>query len=398
MRTWLSSLTVSTLLVVACASTPPASESAAKDKPPPPTVYGSGSPGPNPVGAIPRAVLRDASRNKDVELAIDYPTRGGPHPVIVFSHGFGTSGTSYVPLSSFWASHGYVVVRPRHADFGVLREVAPPPTRRDAERPRRRERRERNREQTPEEIREARRAIAEAMWEGQNEAEWRNRVRDVVFAIDSLQQLEQTYPELAGRIDRERVVVGGHSYGAFTALLLGGMTPFLQGTPLRMSDPRVKAVMAMSPQGPAERLGLTAESWRDVKVPVLFLTGSRDEGFNENETPTWRREAFEGSAPGDKYFISIEGARHATFTGRYGDIRMVDPMDAERIGITDPRDPRRTTRVEQPRTPYVASFSERELFESVKRFSVAFWDAYAKGESRAKEYLTSLSGANFARK
>ncbi|HEX3581449.1 MAG TPA: hypothetical protein VH087_06780, partial [Thermoanaerobaculia bacterium] len=40
-----------------------------------------------PVGSIPNAVLHDSARNKDLVMTIEYPTRGGPYPVIVFSHG-----------------------------------------------------------------------------------------------------------------------------------------------------------------------------------------------------------------------------------------------------------------------------------------------------------------------
>src|SRR5437867_1782824 len=89
--------------------------------------------GPSPVGVIPAATLHDAERNKDVEVSIEYPTRGGPFPVIVFSHGYGSSNRGYEPLISYWTSNGYVCIRPKHADAGALREPsreisgAPPP-------------------------------------------------------------------------------------------------------------------------------------------------------------------------------------------------------------------------------------------------------------------------------
>src|SRR6476619_4898378 len=74
----------------------------------------------SPVGVIPTATIHDARRNKDVEVSIEYPTRGGPFPVIVWSHGYGGSSQSYEPLVSFWVSNGYVVIRPTHADTGAL--------------------------------------------------------------------------------------------------------------------------------------------------------------------------------------------------------------------------------------------------------------------------------------
>ena len=50
------------------------------------------------------------------------PDAPGPHPLIVFSHGFGGSSRGYVGLSSYWASHGYVVIAPSHADSVQLRK------------------------------------------------------------------------------------------------------------------------------------------------------------------------------------------------------------------------------------------------------------------------------------
>src|ERR1041385_257962 len=73
-----------------------------------------------PVGSIPNAVLHDAARNKDLYMTIEYPTRGGPYPVIVFSHGFGGSNVGYTPLTEYWAGHGYIVIKPSHADSGKL--------------------------------------------------------------------------------------------------------------------------------------------------------------------------------------------------------------------------------------------------------------------------------------
>src|SRR5260370_25488784 len=80
--------------------------------------------GPSPVGVIPIATLHDTQRNKDVELSIEYPTRGGPFPIVVFSHGYGSSDHGYEPLISYWTSNGYVCIRPSHADAGQLREPA----------------------------------------------------------------------------------------------------------------------------------------------------------------------------------------------------------------------------------------------------------------------------------
>ena len=73
----------------------------------------------SPVGVIPTALLHDAQRNKDLDISLEYPTRGGPFPVIIFSHGYGASNRGYESLVAYWTGHGYVVIRPAHADAGA---------------------------------------------------------------------------------------------------------------------------------------------------------------------------------------------------------------------------------------------------------------------------------------
>src|SRR5438309_7074189 len=79
--------------------------------------------GPSPVGVIPSAMIHDAARNKELEVSIEYPTRGGPFPIIVFSHGYGSSDRGYEPLISHWTSNGYVCIRPSHADAAAPRDT-----------------------------------------------------------------------------------------------------------------------------------------------------------------------------------------------------------------------------------------------------------------------------------
>jgi predicted dienelactone hydrolase len=319
-----------------------------------------------PVGAIPNGVLHDAHRNKDIDVVVEYPSRGeGPFPVIVFSHGFGASNKSYVGLTEYWAGHGYVCIKPTHADAGKLRDIM----------------REQRREG---------KTIGEAIWEAQNVNEWRERVRDVTFILDSFNQLEERYPELKGKLDRNRIAVGGHSYGAFVAMLLAGVEPVADGKPLQLRDARVKAIVAMSPQGVSATRGLTQESFRNVKIPVMFMTGSEDRGALENETPEWRRTAFDNSpATGDKYFVSIAGAGHLAFLGGF-----TMPTDEEaQLDRQDQINAQRNPGAMAPRSRGDSRFlQQRGTFDTIKIAAVAFWDSYLKDASAAREYLdTKLS-------
>jgi predicted dienelactone hydrolase len=60
--------------------------------------------------------LRDEARGKDLEVRVVHPASGGPHPLIVFSHGDGGSREGVTELGRAWAASGYVVVAPTHAD------------------------------------------------------------------------------------------------------------------------------------------------------------------------------------------------------------------------------------------------------------------------------------------
>jgi predicted dienelactone hydrolase len=318
----------------------------------PPSRY-SGQAGESPVGVIPEGTIRDEQRGRDLVFTVEYPTRPGPYPLIIFSHGFGETRQLYVGLSAHWASQGYVVIKPAHADAGRLQpgDVA-------------------------------------AAAKDQTPADWRNRVRDVTTIIDSLDKIEETYPELKGKIDRAKIGVGGQSYGAFTALLLGGARTYPGGT--SYADPRVKAIVAMSPQGPSDTFGLTSESWKEVRVPVLFMTGSMDKGLADSETPEWRRQAFELSPEGDKWLVVIDGANQGSFTGRIGPmVEGARPSQEPMIGDTSRQRP-----VVDPRSPTregSAGLRIRNIFGQVKAISLAFWDAYLRSDAEGRKTLEAAA-------
>ena len=343
------------LLFAGCAGSKPDATTAPSDAP----SYSSQI-GEIPVGVIPGGTLRDAQRNKDIELWIDYPTKGGPHPVVILSHAYGSAGRGYVFLASYWARNGYVVLRPTHADA----------------------------------IPTATQDISEN-WVTEGSPQWRDRVRDIKFLIDSLPALEQQYPELQGKMDKARIGVAGHSYGAFTALMLAGMRTFSDGMPTSYVDPRVKAVIAMSPQGPGASRGLTRESFADIRIPVLFLTGTSDRGVSDAEDVAWRRQSYELSPAGDKYFISLTGANHFTFAGRNAPPPSMQTSTLPNINETDPRTGRPIPSVQQqPRVVTATNSStflrERQLFNVVRTVTLALWDTHLKGEAKGREYLSKL--------
>jgi predicted dienelactone hydrolase len=282
--------------------------------------------GPHKVLTVDHLVLRDSARNKGLPVKIYYPDGEGPFPVIIFSHGAFASKDTYWALGEYWASYGYVSIHPSHDDSrkdsgyrGGLMQV----------------------------IRDSR------LWE--------SRPRDISFVIDSSGEIEKLAPELRGKLDRSRIGVGGHSYGAYTAQGIGGATVTMPGesVPRSFADKRVKAVVIMSPQGEGE-MGLTSHSWDNMRLPTLLIYGSRDMG-TERRTPTWRSQPFYKGPPGDKYDVELEGATHFTFVG-----------------------------------PFRKPGHQSMLFKCAKLETVAFWDAYLKGDPAGKAYLASDALVKFS--
>lgn len=355
-------------VVLACAPvTMEAQRSAQRDDEKAPK-YSGREVGPTPVGSIPDVRLRDNDRNKDIELTIDYPTRGGLHPLIVLTPGFGGSHRGYVGLASYWAGNNYVVIRLNHADRTSAVQSA------------------------------------EDVWANATAGDWKNRVRDITYVLDSLPALIKMFPELEGKIDTNKIGVAGHAYGAHTAMLVGGARTFPGGT--SYADPRVKALVLLSPPGPSELRGLTKESWTELKIPTLFLTGSMDRGFGETETPEWRTEAFRLAPAGDKWLVSLEGAGQVTFAGGMQP-GMIEQIAREKAAgntsdiplAPDPRDPgtiglppsgrevmARNTGPRASRTENTA-LRQRELFAMSRGIELAFFDTYLHGDAAARAEL-----------
>lgn len=236
-------------------------------------------------------VLHDANRDKDLPVRVLYPDQFGGEgavPTIIFSHGAGGSGEYYNPLAQHWASHGYIVILPTHTDsIGRITK--------DGVREMFNNIRDREREKR-------RGASGRGLLDF---SDWPNRPRDISFIIDSTGLIEEQVPGIEGRIDPDRIGVGGHSFGAFTAQLIGGTDPVGPG---EFADPRSRCELLISPQG----LGglFTDRSWKGFTGPALTISGDNDEGRNGEPANPWRRDPFDHSPPDTHTLLWIEGAYH----------------------------------------------------------------------------------------
>ena len=288
------------------------------------------SAGPYAVSVVDDLVLHDVKRHKDLHLRIFYPLASGKQPVIVFSHGAGGSQNCCEALTRHWASYGYVTIQPTHDDSAIQRRNA-----------------------GEENIRFLQ-AVREAL---KKPALWESRPQDISFVLDALPSLAGGVPGLAGKMDPARIGVGGHSMGSYTSEAIAGALVDLPGHPgSNFADPRVKAVLCLSPQG-AGQFGLNDHSFDQISLPYIGVTGSLDR-FGGIANPAWHKTPFERSQPGDKYHVVIEGADHMSF------------ITARSLA------------------PHRAAQAEA-ILGYTNSASLAFWDAYLKGDARAKAYLQS---------
>lgn len=197
----------------------------------------------------PQSAGEDAVAGRDLPTHLFYPAEGtGPFPVVVFSHGMGSSPESYWDLLESWAGAGFVVAAPTfpltHRGSALVRDdVLQQPA-------------------------------------------------DVSFVLGQVLALDSGDGDLAGRIDTAHVAVAGHSAGAITTLgLLDSCC----------RDPRITAAVVLS--GSLTGFGATAT---DPGVPALFVHGTAD-----TVLPLADGQAAYAAAPGPKAFVELPGGTHS---------------------------------------------------------------------------------------
>jgi predicted dienelactone hydrolase len=286
--------------------------------------------GPYAVTEVADLVLHDSKRTKDLHVRIFVPNGPGKYPVIVFSHGAGGSQDCCDALTRHWATYGYITIQPTHDDSAVQR-----------------------RNSGEENIRFMH-AVQEAL---KKPALWESRPQDISFVLDALPSLANRVLGLVGKMDSTRIGVGGHSMGSYTTEAIAGALIDLPGHPeSNFADLRVKAVLCLSPQGPGQ-FGLSDHSFDQISLPYMGMTGSLD-SLGPVASPAWHKIPFGRSQPGDKYHVFIEGANHMSF------------ITARTLV------PSRATQGEA-------------ILGYTNSASLAFWDAYLKGDATAKTYLQS---------
>lgn len=265
-------------------------------------------PGPYPVN---REVwyLTDESRDRSfyVDVYLPQGVTEEEIPVIIFSHGLSSRPEDYSDELTHLASYGYLVAAPQHVASDII--------------------------------------YLEEMFQGYHQnifkaTEFIDRPLDISFVIDELER--RNLSEFQGKLDLEHVGVGGHSFGGYTALAVGGAVidfDYLQGGCERayggvsvslllacralelprenyqLRDERVQAVFAINP---VIRYLFGETGISKIEIPTILFSGSKDPAAPpavEQLLPfTWLKVP-------NKYWALIEGQAHVNFTKLDGGIQ-----------------------------------------------------------------------------
>jgi len=262
--------------------------------------------------AISPVVLKVEGRPIPLELRITAPLAGDRLPVILLSHGHGPSlylpsKDGYGPLVNFFAEHGFVVIQPTHLNSKVAGLPAD--------------------------------AAGGPLF-------WRSRVEDMTAILDQLEAIEAAVPPIAGRLDRGRIAVVGHSMGGQTAgLLLGARLTDPNDANARdvdMREPRIKAGIMLTAPGnggaslsemAATRYSFFNPDFSHLSTPTLVVVGDEDASAHLTvRGPAWHEDSFH-EGPGAEALLTMIGGKHGLGGIAGYDARETDDEDPERMEI-----------------------------------------------------------------
>lgn len=242
--------------------------------------------------------LNDVSRSRTFPVDIYLPSTTKPSPVVVISHGLGSDRTSFAYLAEYLASQGFVVAVPEHPGSNA------------------------------QQLQALLGGIADTVTEPR---EFVDRPLDVKYILDYMERLSNSDSEYKQRFNMEQIGVIGQSFGGYTALALAGaeinfdklqkscpvnentlnVSLLLQCQALslpesdyQLSDPRIKAAIAINP---VDSSVYGQEGLSKINIPVMILAGTAD-----NVAPAYPEQIvpFTWLTNDNKYLVLMNGGTH----------------------------------------------------------------------------------------
>ena len=207
-------------------------------------------------------------------VRVTWPTGAGPYPLVVFSQGALCPKNMYTAMTDHWTSHGYVTISPLHLDsesngFGFQ-------------------------------------DLADKDLVGE-------RVQDMSYILDMLDNIETAIPGLKGKINRDHIAAAGHSFGGQIALIMTGLDTIDRNTSelLDVADDRYDVAVVLSGVGPLPNIAEGA--FARYTGPVYSSGGTKDLGATGGGPVhpwPWRMAAYFETPPGNSYGVVLDEGDH----------------------------------------------------------------------------------------
>lgn len=185
------------------------------------------------------------------------------------------------------------------------------------------------------------------------------RLKDVPFVLSQLKTLE-----IASVMDFSRMGMSGHSFGGMTTQIMAGQRRGHGARLYSLFQNVFKAGIVYSPSPSAIKTNQSpADIYGGIQIPLLMMTGTDDDSPLENFGYKERTDVFKYSGGPEQHLLVLDQGDHMVYNGSRG------KLDAN---------------------------PKRDVHENIiKVISLAFWDAYLKGDQTAKDWLTHDGVQNY---
>jgi predicted dienelactone hydrolase len=279
----------------------------------------------------------DPKTKRKIKLKIRLPDQVKPTALILYSPGLGSGVSNGADWCEAWREAGYLVATLAHpvTDDSIWNTSK---------------------------SRSLKMTIAEAIASPQ----YALRVKDCSAALDYLLSLPTLTPFLAqsdeGKavLNRPRIGIAGHSYGALTVQSIAGQGQGGKG----LLDPRIDAAIALSPSAMSQE---RAASMGQVKIPFFCITGDLDgyvtfkkdaDSVRLGVPLSQRQWVYDHLPKGKRQALLVAQADHMTFAG--------EPIDAGHFSRDVP----------------LSEQNNVKTWARVSALTTGFWGFYLKAEAK----------------